>query len=105
MAVGQKEKKVKTSATEFIVVARAEDEELAMQYYKVLRYYRVPAQITSSGCPDKLYDTIISVTEEYYEKAFRLITERMPGENFIDMLFRPIEEFELDEQENPNQAA
>jgi hypothetical protein len=91
--------------SKFIVVARAEDEDLARQYYKVLRYYRVPAQITSQGSPNRPYDTIISVPNEYYEKAYSLITERMPGDSFIDMLFMPIEEFVIDEQENPNQAA
>ena len=105
MAVGQKQTEVSATANEFVVVARAEDEELAMQYYKVLRYYRVPAQITSKGSPGSPYDTIISVSEKYYDKAFKLITERMPGENFIDMLFRPIEEFKFEDQENPNQAA
>lgn len=89
----------------FVIVARAEDEDLAIQYYKVLRYYRVPAQVTSQGSPNAPYDTIISVPGEYYEKAYRLITERMPGDNFIDMLFMPLEEFDFEEQENPNQAA
>ena len=92
----------------FIVIARAEDEELARQYYKVLRYYRVPARIESKdGEHTNPYDTTISVPEEYYDKAYRLISERMPGESFVDMIFRPLDEFEgMDtDQENPNQAA
>jgi hypothetical protein len=97
-----------TSIKQFIVIARAEDEELARQYYKVLRYYRVPARIESKdGEHTKPYDTTISVPEEYYDKAYRLISERMPGESFVDMIFRPLDEFEEMEQdqENPNQAA
>lgn len=105
MAIVPDRKKVDPVLNDFVIVARAEDEDLARQYYKVLRYYRVPANITSQGSPDTAYDTIISVPDEYYDKAFRLITERMPGDNFIDMLFRPIEEFDTEEQENPNQAA
>ena len=105
MASGSQSGKADAKSNNYVVVARAEDEDLARQYYKVLRYYRVPAHILSQGSPEAPYDTIISVPDEYYEKAYHLITERMPGDNFIDMLFRPIEEFDLDEQENPNQAA
>jgi hypothetical protein len=102
------QQKTTTSIKAFIVIARAEDEELARQYYKVLRYYRVPARIESKdGEHTKPYDTTISVPEEYYDKAYRLISERMPGESFVDMIFRPLDEFEEMEQdqENPNQAA
>lgn len=106
MPKSPKQKLSPVNDDKFLIIARAEDEELAMQYYKVLRYYRVPARVESSGTiPYEPYSTIISVTEEYYEKAYKLITETMPGENFIDMIFKPIEEFNITEQENPTQAA
>ena len=105
MVSGSKQRTKDSALKSFVAVARAEDEELARQYYKVLRYYRVPAKISSKCGSGSAYDTIISVPEEYYDKAYKLITERMPGESFIDMLFKPIEEYDIDEQENPNQAA
>ena len=106
MPKSPEQKKSSAKKDKFIPVARVEDEELAMQYYKVLRYYRVPAKVETTGSfPYEPYSTTISVIEEYYEKGYRLITESMPGENFIDMIFKPIEEFDCEEQENPNQAA
>ena len=106
MPKSPKHEQLSVKNDKFITIARVEDEELAMQYYKVLRYYRVPARVETAGTvPYKPYSSVISVTEEYYEKAYRLITETMPGENFIDMIFKPIEEFGSEEQENPNQAA
>ena len=106
MSKNPEKEKPSVAIKEFIVIARAEDEELARQYYKVLRYYRVPARIESKGGEHtEPYDTTISVPEEYYDKAYKLITERMPGESFIDMIFRPLDEFDDQDQENPNQAA
>ena len=108
MSKSPKQEKTLIAVKEFVVIARAEDEDLARQYYKVLRYYRVPARIESKGGEHTdPYATTISVPEEYYDKAYKLITERMPGESFIDMIFRPLDEFdEMDQdQGNPNQAA
>jgi hypothetical protein len=108
MSKDSEQQKTTTAIKKFIVVARAEDEDLARQYYKVLRYYRVPAHIGSKGGEHAdPYDTTISVPEKYYDKAYKLISERMPGESFVDMIFRPLDEFEeMDmDQENPNQAA
>ena len=108
MSKNPEQHKTTTAIKKFIVIARAEDEDLARQYYKVLRYYRVPARIEAKdGEHTKPYDTTISVPEEYYDKAYKLISERMPGESFVDMIFRPLDEFDEKDmdQENPNQAA
>lgn len=106
MSQNPEQKETPIDIKKFIVIARAEDEDLARQYYKVLRYYRVPARIESVGGEHTdPYDTTISVPEKYYDKAYKLISERMPGEDFVDMIFRPLDEFDDQDQENPNQAA
>lgn len=93
-----------TNTTKMVVIAIAEDLELAKQYVSLLREYFIGAATKSRGKKVDAFNTMILVPEDQLDEAYTLVEARLVSNFPVSSLPQPMDGTE-NHPHNPNRAA